>query len=159
MKRLIVLFAAVALAADPAPPAVTLKVIRYDELTAAVRQLRGKVVVVDFWADFCLPCKREFPRLMELARRHAGQPVAVVSVALDEPAKRPNVEAFLRKQCATIDNYLLNEPYPFWQAKLKIEGPPLVFVFNRKGELARRFADEAVDYDNIGNLVNRLLVE
>jgi thiol-disulfide isomerase/thioredoxin len=159
MKRLFALFAAVALAADPAPPAVTLKVVRYDDLTAAVRQLRGKVVVVDFWADFCPPCKREFPRLMDLARRHAGQPVAVISVALDEPARRSSVEAFLRKQGAAIDNYLLNEPYPFWQAKLKVEGPPLVFVFNRKGELVKRFADVAVNYDNIGNLVNRLLAE
>jgi thiol-disulfide isomerase/thioredoxin len=148
-------------AADRPAECTTLKVVKYDKLTEAVRQLRGNVVIVDFWADFCVPCKREFPRLVELHRKHATAGLSAVSVALDEndDAHRQSVNRFLGKQNAVFANYLLDEKPCVWQTKLKIDGPPLVFVFNRKGELVQRFADAEVDYDKIAALVAKLLKE
>lgn len=146
-------------AADGPADAVTLKAIKYDDLSNAVRLLRGKVIVVDFWADYCVPCKREFPRLVELQRKYAQAGLTAVSVSLDEntEAKRQAIGAFLKKQGATFTNILLDETPTLWQAKLKINGPPLVFVFNRKGELVKRFEDEGVDFDKINALVATLL--
>jgi thiol-disulfide isomerase/thioredoxin len=162
------LYAAVALAlaagtprAEPPAETVTLTVTRYDGLTDAVRKLRGKVVVVDFWADFCAPCKREFPRLVALHRKHADAGLATVSVSLDAngDAERGRVLAFLKRQKATFANFLLDEPAGMWQHKLKVDGPPLVFVFNRKGDLVRRMSDGDVDYDAVARLVATLLTE
>jgi thiol-disulfide isomerase/thioredoxin len=154
-----VLFSIVA--ADQHAESVTLKVAKYDDLTSTVRQLRGNVVVVDFWADYCPPCKREFARLVDLHRKHAKAGLVAVSVSLDENVvpKRQSVNNFLAKQNASFANYLLDEKPDVWQAKLKIDGPPLIFVFNRKGELAQRFADAEVDYDKIAALVAKLLKE
>jgi thiol-disulfide isomerase/thioredoxin len=155
-----IILASIVAANGPAD-AVTLKTIKYDDLTAAVRLSRGKVVVVDFWADYCVPCKREFPHLVELQRKHAKAGLVAVSVSLDDnsEAKRQAVGSFLKKQGATFTNYLLDETPTLWQSKLKIDGPPLVFVFNRKGELVKRFADEEVDFEKINGLVAALLIE
>lgn len=149
------------LGAGPASSEVKLELVKYDALTAAVRKQRGKVVVVDFWADFCLPCKREFPKLVELDRKHRDRGLVVVSVALDEPnlAARERVRTFLDRQRATFANYLLDERTSFWQDKLKIDGPPLVFVFNRRGELAKKFTDDDGKHLAIEQLVVRLLNE
>ena len=68
-----------------APPAVTLETVKYDDLGDRVSSLQGRVVVVDFWADYCLPCKREFPHLVELHGKYAASGLTAVSVSLDDP--------------------------------------------------------------------------
>jgi thiol-disulfide isomerase/thioredoxin len=163
MKKLILLPLVVVLctAPGPTPSDVRLEVVKYDALTSAVRKQRGKVVVVDFWADFCLPCKREFPKLVELDRKYRDRGLVTISVALDEfnPAVRERVRLFLERNRATFINYLLDERTGFWQDKLKIDGPPLVFVFNRRGDLAKKFVDDEVNHAAIDQLVLRLLNE
>ncbi len=147
--------------ADP-PPAVTVKVVKYDGLSDLIKQNRGKVVVVDFWADYCVPCKREFPKLVALHGKHARDGLVAVSVSLDdlsEGGAKDMVVKFLERQNATLTNLILDEKPEVWQAKLKIDGPPLVMVFNRKGELEQRFADTDVDYAVIGKLVAELLTK
>jgi thiol-disulfide isomerase/thioredoxin len=145
--------------ADPPAP-VAVQVVKYDGLSALFRQQRGKVVVVDFWADFCIPCKREFPKLVALHNQHAKAGLVAVSVSLDdlgEDGAKDKVLKFLQKQQATLTNVILDEKPEVWQAKLKIDGPPLVMVFNRKGELEQKFVDKDVDYAAIGKLVAELL--
>jgi thiol-disulfide isomerase/thioredoxin len=163
MKKLFLLPIALILCTGPGPSNsdIRLDVVKYDTLTAAVRKQRGKVVVVDFWGDFCLPCKREFPKLVELDRKYRDRGLVTMSVALDEPnpVVQQKVKAFLEQKKATFNNYLLDERTSFWQDKLKIDGPPLVFVFNRRGDLAKKFTDEEVNYTAIEQLVGRLLNE
>jgi thiol-disulfide isomerase/thioredoxin len=156
----VIIATTVPLAADP-PAEVKLQVVRYDALTEAVRKLRGRVVVVDFWADFCIPCKREFPHVVALARKHRNAGLEVISVSLDEntEASRDRVLTFLKKNNATFANYLLDNPPDYWQNKLKVDGPPLVFVFNRRGDLVRRFADREADHAAVEKLVTTLLTE
>jgi thiol-disulfide isomerase/thioredoxin len=145
--------------ADP-PATVAVQVVKYDGLSALIKQQRGKVVVVDFWADFCIPCKREFPKLVALHNQQAKAGLVAVSVSLDdlgEDGAKDKVLKFLQKQQATLTNVILDEKPEVWQAKLKIDGPPLVMVFNRKGELEQKFVDKDVDYAAIGKLVAELL--
>src|SRR5207249_4554750 len=52
-------------------PRVEVKEVKYAGLGDLVRQNRGKVVVLDFWATYCLPCKREFPHLVGLHKKYA----------------------------------------------------------------------------------------
>jgi thiol-disulfide isomerase/thioredoxin len=161
--RMISLFATVLFAswtfAEP-PPAVAVKVVKYDGLSAFVKEQHDKVVVVDFWADYCIPCKREFPNLVKLHNEHAKADLVAVSVSLDdlsEEGSKDKVLKFLQKQQATMTNLILDEKPEVWQKKLHIDGPPLVMVFNRKGELEQKFVDKDVDYAVIGKLVEELL--
>jgi cytochrome c biogenesis protein CcmG, thiol:disulfide interchange protein DsbE len=61
----------------------------------ALESLRGKVVVLNFWATWCVPCYQEHPVLVEAARRTNGDPVFVGIVYDDDEAR---VKAFLAKQ-------------------------------------------------------------
>ena len=58
-------------------------------------KLRGKVVLLDFWASWCEPCKRELPILNKLAPKLKEKGVEIVTVNIDE--KKDNAEQFLRE--------------------------------------------------------------
>ena len=148
--------------ARPQAPAVAVNIVKYDGLRAAVLQHRGKVVVVDFWADTCLPCKQNMPHLVELCRKHAAQGLALITVSLDEvqkdPAIKGKLERFLTKQNATFTNLLLDEPVGLWQQRLRFDSIPTVFVFDRRGRWVQ-FTGDTFDPAAIDRLVGELLME
>jgi thiol-disulfide isomerase/thioredoxin len=59
-----------------------------DGKTVTLESLAGKVVLIDFWATWCGPCREALPHVRDLARRFAGQPFVVVSVSLDQDDAR-----------------------------------------------------------------------
>ena len=98
-----------------------MKTIKYGELVKAVREQCGKVVVIDVWADFCVPCKQEFHNLVEMHQQHGDKGLVCMSVALDpseddkEGVPPPGVQKFLGKQKATFANFWLDENPKVWQ--------------------------------------------
>jgi thiol-disulfide isomerase/thioredoxin len=129
---------------------VEVKVVKYPELAATISNLKGKVVVVDFWADWWLVCKKEFPHLVEMQKKYAKDALAAVSVSLDDPKDKKatqNVLDFLRKQKATFTNLILDEKSEVWQEKLKFDGPPCVFVFDRDGKWKKYDSPDYADIE------------
>jgi thiol-disulfide isomerase/thioredoxin len=127
---------------------VTLRRAKLRDLDDLVRRQKGKVVAVDFWASYCLPCKKSFPRLVDLHGKHGQEGLVVVSVSLDDPDNKDEevlVRTFLEKQKATFTNLLLDEALETWQQKLDITGPPFLHVYDRKGKL-QRFDAENMDF-------------
>lgn len=61
--------------------------------TTALAAWRGKVVLLNFWATWCAPCREEMPMLAKLQRDHATDGLQVVGIAMDQP---PSAAAFLR---------------------------------------------------------------
>lgn len=121
---------------------VELKTVKYDQLTEAVRAHKGKVVVMDVWASVCEPCKKEFPRLLELHRRYGPDGVVCLSVSVDQPKDAGEALAFLQNQKATFPNYRLEEEVSYWQDKWNIGTIPAVFVFDRDGQRVGKFTRE-----------------
>jgi cytochrome c biogenesis protein CcmG, thiol:disulfide interchange protein DsbE len=71
----------------PAPEVIAAPVLAEGLASEGPRSLaeaRGKVVIVEFWATFCMPCKRSFPAYQEIVDRHRGE-VAVLAVSGDDP--------------------------------------------------------------------------
>jgi thiol-disulfide isomerase/thioredoxin len=128
-------------AADP-PGDVKLRAVSYHELGETVRAQRGKVVVVDVWADFCAPCKREFPNLVRLHERYAGDGLVCMSVSVDKADQHTAALVFLTRQKATFPNYRLTDSDEVWQKAWKINGPPALFIFDRDGKRVARFDSE-----------------
>jgi thiol-disulfide isomerase/thioredoxin len=149
-------------AAD-APPGVDLRVVKYDALTDAIKAQKGKVVVVDVWAEFCSPCKKEFPNLVALHQRYAKDGLVCISVTVDAPGRRDDALKFLTKTNATFANFLIDEKPDVWQDKWKLYGPPAVFVFGRDGRRAAKYdsndPDQHYTYDDVEKLVKDLLRE
>jgi thiol-disulfide isomerase/thioredoxin len=145
-------------------PKVELKLVKYPELGAIVRGLKGKVVVVDFWGTFCRPCREEFPKLVELHKKYAKDGFDAVSVSVDpleegeEDTVKTKVMRDLQTWKATFTNVLLDEKPEVWQDKLRKPEVPIVFVFNRAGKVAKKYTDN-VSYAEIEKLVVELLKE
>jgi thiol-disulfide isomerase/thioredoxin len=143
-----------------ADPAIRVDKVKYADLGKLVRSHKGKVVVVDFWADFCVPCKREFPHLVALHNRYKNDGLVAVSVALDNPADaeaRARIVKFLEKQKAGgLTNLQLDEVPELWTQKLGVTGPPCVYVFNREGRIAGKW-DDNVEYGEIEKAVAELM--
>ncbi|HYX26902.1 MAG TPA: TlpA disulfide reductase family protein [Thermoanaerobaculia bacterium] len=76
--------AAFADAGEPAPP-FSLQTL--DGKTVSRDSLKGKVVLLDFWATWCVPCLKALPELKDLRQKNAGQPLVIVSVSVDEDKK------------------------------------------------------------------------
>jgi len=72
----------------PAPPLV---LHTLDGQAISTDSLRGKVVILTFWATWCAPCREELPLLSAYAAQHAGQGLEVLGFNLDDPADLPAV--------------------------------------------------------------------
>jgi cytochrome oxidase Cu insertion factor (SCO1/SenC/PrrC family) len=94
-----------------------------------------------------------------MQKKHAKDDVVAVSVSLDNPGDdgvKEKVQKYLTSQKAAFTNLILDEKIEVWQKKLKIEGPPCVFVFDREGKVAKKF-DSGEKYDEVEKLVIDLL--
>jgi thiol-disulfide isomerase/thioredoxin len=73
-------------------------------LTQVVGSHRGRVVLVNFWATWCVPCREEFPSLVKLQTAHEPR-LQVLGVSTDFARERPAVEKFLEEQKPNFPNY------------------------------------------------------
>lgn len=64
------------------------------------QSLKGKVLLIDFWASWCAPCKASFPALQKLSEEFASQGLVVLGVSVDE--KKGDMERFLAKAKVTL---------------------------------------------------------
>lgn len=164
MTRMAVFVAIVFACCGTAPraeEAIDVKIVKLDGLKKAIADQKGKIVVVDFWATFCIPCKEEFPNLVKLHGDHAKSGVSCISVAVDDPEDKDAALRFLKKVKATFPNYLLDEAPELYQKELNFASVPTVLVFGRDGKLAKKFnatkPEEAFTYKDVRKLVEELL--
>jgi thiol-disulfide isomerase/thioredoxin len=128
----LVLLAGCAGAADKPP--VEVKVATYKALTDAIAAQKGKIVVLDAWGTFCLPCKKEFHNLVEIHQRHAKDGVVCMSVAVF-PFDKADALKFLKEKGAAFANFALAEEDESikLQEEWRFGAVPAVFVFDRDG--------------------------
>ena len=88
------------------PPALDLKGL--DGASHRLADYRGKVVLVNFWATWCGPCRDEMPSIQELKDKLAGKPFVVLAVNLDEPESR--IRKFLSQMKVKLDFPVLLDP-------------------------------------------------
>jgi thiol-disulfide isomerase/thioredoxin len=95
-------------------------------------ELRGSVVVVDFWASWCAPCKKELPALEVLQRRYreAGKKVVILTINIDKD--RANAEKFLRSAKIKDLSVLLDKEGAV-AGQYDLPTMPTSFVIDQKG--------------------------
>jgi peroxiredoxin len=106
----------------------TLKDLQGDEVTLST--LRGKVVLVNFWATWCPPCRMEMPDLDATYTRLQSKGLAVLSITDEDSAK---VSPFLAKNGYHLR--VLLDPGRKVAKQFHVDGIPKTFVFNREGKL------------------------
>src|SRR5512146_942169 len=104
---------------------------------------RGKVVLVNFWATWCEPCRQEMPSIERLRAALAGRPFVVLAVNLDEPEAR--IRKFLGQ--TAVDYPILLDPgsraAKSWNARIL----PASFVIGRNGRVRYSVSGE-LDWDS-----------
>lgn len=114
--------------------------------TTLLARHRGQVVLVNFWATWCEPCRQEFPRLKELQERYHPRGLVVLAVSVDVPSAYPQVRKFLREQKPGFATYLkkpaedeefINAIDPNWTGAL-----PATFVYDITGKRVRSLFGE-----------------
>jgi peroxiredoxin len=98
--------------------------------------LRGKVVLVNFWATWCSPCRKEMPDLETLYQRFQAQGLVILAISNEDSAK---VEPFIRERKITFP--VLLDPYGKVNDLLIVSGIPKSFVYDREGRLVAQSID------------------
>jgi Thiol-disulfide isomerase and thioredoxins len=96
-----------------------------------LRELRGKVVVLNFWATWCEPCRDEMPSLQRLRTKMSAKPVEVLTVNYGEFPQR--IEPFMKKQ--NIDLPVLLDTQKDAAKAWNAGGLPITFIVDRQGEV------------------------
>jgi len=98
---------------DPAvgtpAPQVTLKDINDKDITLA--DLKGKVVLINFWATWCAPCREEIPWLIDIQQKYSAKGFTVLGVAMDEEGKSV-VAPWVAKERFDVNGQKLAMSYP-----------------------------------------------
>ncbi|MGA2965185.1 MAG: TlpA disulfide reductase family protein [Terriglobales bacterium] len=98
--------------------------------------LRGKVVLVNFWATWCPPCRKEMPDLEALYERFSSKGLLILGISDEEAAK---VEPFIRDRKVTFP--VLLDPERKVNEMFVVEGIPKSFIYDREGKLAAQSID------------------
>ena len=101
-----------------------------------LRELTGKVVLVNFWATWCPPCRKEMPDLQALYDKYKGQGFIVLSISDEEAAK---VSPFVTER--NISYPVLLDPGRKVNEAFVVEGIPKSFVYDREGKLVAQSID------------------
>jgi peroxiredoxin len=102
----------------------------------SLKGLRGKVVMVNFWATWCQPCRKEMPDLDALYKRFKDQGLVILGIS-DEEA--PKVKELLAEQ--KVSYPILLDPGRKVNEAFRIEGIPKNFVYDREGKLVAQSID------------------
>lgn len=114
---------------QPAPP-ITLTTLDGQRISSA--DLRGKVVIVTFWATWCEPCREELPLLSRYAQQHASQGLVLLGFSLDSPEQLGEVRTVASTLSFPVG--LLGDPHAPGYGR--IWHLPVSFVIDREGRLA-----------------------
>lgn len=136
-------------AGEPAPP---FTLTGFDGSSITSDELRGQVVILNYWASWCIPCRQELPALDAYNRLHAGQGLRIFAVAAENKPPDP-------KRMPFAGSLSFPFVYRIRGSRLgRIEGVPTNYVLDRKGVI--RWAEPGMlDARTLDRLVSPLLAE
>jgi peroxiredoxin len=97
--------------------------------------MRGKVVLLSFWAPWCVPCKDELPELDKLYKKYASKGLTIVGISVE--SSRGGVSSFLKKTPVTFP--VVIDAAGHAAEAYRITGLPVSFLIDKKGFIYKRY--------------------
>src|SRR5229473_2663397 len=143
-----------------ASPGFTLKDL--EDHDVSLSQFKGKVVLVNFWATWCGPCRIEIPWLVELQGKYAARGFTVLGVAMDEEGKSA-VAPFVQKERFKLgtDSQPVNYPILIGNDDVAekfggLVGLPTTILTSQDGRRIKRI-DGLLSYDEVNKTIKSLV--
>jgi thiol-disulfide isomerase/thioredoxin len=136
--------------------APAIKTVTYAELGRAIRDSKGKVVIVDFWFNACGPCLEELPKLVALQNKYRDQGLIAMTVNIDRPTEK--AMALARKNLAKNNATTVNFNMSREEAKQAgVSQCPAAYIFDRDNHWVKRLTEGKVDYVDLEKDIAELL--
>lgn len=121
---------------------------------ADLSKLKGKVVYVDFWASWCVPCRKSFPWMNAMHKKYKDQGLEIIAVNLDK--SREPIDEFLKKLPA--DFTIAYDPAGTVAEAYGLKGMPSTYIIDRTGVLQfSHIGFREKDQDDLENKIKELL--
>lgn len=114
-------------------PAPALKLKDIEGKSHDLAKLRGKVVLINFWATWCPPCRREMPSMERLSQRFKGQPFVVLAVDVGEGPD--TIETFASQLDTTLTFPILLDTRSHAMRAWRVAGLPTTFLIDKQGRI------------------------
>jgi cytochrome c biogenesis protein CcmG, thiol:disulfide interchange protein DsbE len=111
------------------PPAPSFSLTTQNGKTVSLESLKGKVVLLDYWASWCVPCKQSFPWLSAMHEKYSAKGLVIVAVNLDK--KRELADEFISK--FTVPFTVAFDPTGKTADAFKVKAMPTSFLISRTG--------------------------
>ena len=115
-----------------------------EDVHSSLEEFRGKIVILDFWATWCPPCRVEIPDFIAIQNKYRDKGVEVIGVSLDpmiprgNPGGAPAVAPFMQSSGINYTIWMVKSP-----AALKgydvSQGIPTTYVLNRNGQIVKTY--------------------
>lgn len=150
---LIGLFTSLTFSADNVAPDFELKDLEGKRVS--FKDFKGKVVLLNFWATWCAPCRAEMPSLENLYRSFKGKGLVVIGVSVDNSDN--SVRSFVRQKKITFP-ILLDSKKEVSFDDYGVIGLPVTFLIDQKGIIVEKvFGERQWDSEEIKEKIKRLL--
>lgn len=119
---------------------------------------RGKVLMINVWATWCLPCRVEMPSIEALNKDYASKGLKIVAVSIDDPGTDATIRAFVKQYGLTFE--VLHDAHGKISDQYDITGYPETFIIGKDGVIRKKLMS-ATDWNSpeARALVDRLLAE
>jgi cytochrome c biogenesis protein CcmG/thiol:disulfide interchange protein DsbE len=97
-------------------------------------EFKGKVVVLDFWASWCVPCRRSFPWMNSMQEKYGDSGLVIIGVNMDSDAA--DAKSFLQAYPAEFK--IVNDPDGDLAREYEVIAMPSSYIFDRNGVLVTR---------------------
>jgi thiol-disulfide isomerase/thioredoxin len=152
-----------AAAASNAAPEASLSIPTLDDMTTSINQYKGKVVLVNFWATWCDPCKKEIPWLIKANEAYSSRGLVILGVSMDDDGKKV-VEPFVKQRHFDVDGKSEVMNYPILLGSDAISekfggllGLPTSMLYSRDGRKLQTIVGAVNSYDDLTKALDKAL--